>query len=392
MTTAHKSRIGTYRIISTVGEEVKAYIPPPLPPDPPVDMNPIYPQLEHSARMLGDLSGLRILAHDPELFLVMNGLKEALLSSQIEGSKSTLSDLLLFETVSPTAALQNDTREIHQLVEATQFGLRKVGEGFPICVRLMRDIHRILLSGSRGQTKQPGQLRRSQNWIGGTRPGNATHVPPPPQYVPELMSDLEKFIHAETPAISPMIKTALVHAQFETIHPFLDGNGRVGRLLILLMLIANGSLRTPVLGLSLFFKKHRQHYYNHLMRIRTHGDWEGWIAFFLRGVAAVSAETVQTGRKLHNLFEADKKRITTLGRAAANALRVHLLFQESPIRSISAVVGRIGISRNTASSAIKNLQRLGIVTDCTPPERRRYRRYEYGEHIRLISPGTDPID
>ena len=276
-------RTGTYRVISSVGEEVKAYIPPPLPPHPPLDLAIILPQLERASHALGEAKGLfRRLGH-PMLFGYMTALKEALLSSQIEGSQSSISDLLLFEIGNGSPNSADETREVQQLMKATRYALQELRGGLPICIRLLCRTHEILLDGVRGQHKLPGQFRRSQNWIGGTRPGNASYVPPPALNVPGLMSDLENFIHDDKAQEPLLIKAALVHAQFETIHPFLDGNGRVGRLLILLMLISGDYLEEPVLYVSLFFKKYRRQYYDLLQRVRLQGDWESWTRFFFAG-------------------------------------------------------------------------------------------------------------
>ena len=247
----------------SAGESVRAFIPVPLPPDPPVDLNGLQVALEQANQTVGRLDGIASVLPDPSIFLYMYIRKEALLSSQIEGTQSSLSDLLLYEADEAPGVPVNDTREVSNYVAAMDHGLRRLREDFPLSLRLIREIHGILLAEGRGQDKDPGEFRRSQNWIGGTRPGNALFVPPPPHAVHDCLGALETFIHAETPDLPLLVKAALVHVQFETIHPFLDGNGRLGRLLITFMLCERGILREPLLYLSLFFKQNRQTYYEH---------------------------------------------------------------------------------------------------------------------------------
>ena len=383
------SRLGQKVTISTVGEKAEAFVPPRLPPTPAVQMDRLYRRLESANRALGRLDGVTSILPDTPLFLYMYVRKEALLSSQIEGTQSSLSDLLLFESEEAPGVPLDDVREVSNYVAAMSHGLARIREGFPISLRLVREIHDILLSKGRGSTKQPGEFRRSQNWIGGTRPGNALFVPPPPEFVLDLMSDLEAFIHADTPDIPSLIKAGLVHVQFETIHPFLDGNGRLGRLLITFLLCTQGILKEPILYLSLYFKTHRRHYYDLLQRVREHGDWEAWIEFFLDGITETSLQAAEAAREILSLFEADRHRIGTLGRPAASALRVHQLLQQKPIIGIPAAAQKLSISPPTIAKSIQHLEDLGIVREITG--RQRSRMFGYGDYLSILSRGTEPL-
>ena len=267
--------------------------------------------------------------------------------------KSSLSDLLLFESEEAPGVPLDDVREVSNYVRALDHGLARLREGFPLSLRLIREIHDVLLARGRGANKQPGEFWRSQNWIGGTRPGNAIYVPPPPDQVLDLMSDLEEFIHAETPQIPILIKAGLVHVQFESIHPFLDGNGRLGRLLVTFLLCASGVLKEPLLYLSLFFKTHRRTYYDLLQRVRQEGDWEGWLEFFLEGVTETSIQAADAAREILNLFAADRRRIEELGRPAASALRVHQLLLTKPIVSVPDAAKRLGLSAPTVRKRVR---------------------------------------
>lgn len=383
------SRLGARVAISTAGERAEAFVPPPLPPEPPVRMGKLYRLLEEASRAIGRLDGVTSILPDTPLFLYMYIRKEALLSSQIEGTQSSLSDLLLFETEEAPGVPLDDVQEVSNYVAAMNHGLARIREGFPISLRLMREIHEILLATGRGSAKQPGEFRRSQNWIGGTRPGNAVFVPPPPEQVPDLMSDLERFIHADTPEIPALIKAGLVHVQFETIHPFLDGNGRLGRLLITFLLCAQGILKEPILYLSLYFKTHRRHYYDLLQQVRERGDWEAWLAFFLEGVAETSVQAADAAREILNLFDADRDRIGGLGRPAASALRVHQLLQQKPIIAIPDAAQRLGISAPTIAKSVHHLERLGILREITGRQRRRL--FAYDGYLQILNRGTEPL-
>lgn len=383
------SRLGARVAISTAGERAEAFVPPPLPPEPPVRMGKLYRLLEEASRAIGRLDGVTSILPDTPLFLYMYIRKEALLSSQIEGTQSSLSDLLLFETEEAPGVPLDDVQEVSNYVAAMNHGLARIREGFPISLRLMREIHEILLATGRGSAKQPGDFRRSQNWIGGTRPGNAVFVPPPPEQVPDLMSDLERFIHADTPEIPALIKAGLVHVQFETIHPFLDGNGRLGRLLITFLLCAQGILKEPILYLSLYFKTHRRHYYDLLQQVRERGDWEAWLAFFLEGIAETSVQAADAAREILNLFDADRDRIEGLGRPAASALRVHQLLQQKPIIAIPDAAQRLGISAPTIAKSVHHLERLGILREITGRQRRRL--FAYDGYLQILNRGTEPL-
>jgi Fic family protein len=383
-------RLGRRVTVSTVGEPVYAFVPPPLPPRPPLRMEGLYRAFEAASQALGRLDGVSSVLPDTSLFLYMYVRKEALLSSQIEGTQSSLSDLLLFELEEMPGAPLDDVVEVSNYVAAMRHGVERLGQGMPISGRLIREIHGLLLSKGRGSEKQPGEFRTSQNWIGGTRPGNALFVPPPPELVAELMADLEKFIHAEQPPLPVLIKAGLVHVQFETIHPFLDGNGRLGRLLITLLLIARGVLKEPILYLSLYFKNHRAAYYELLQRVREEGDWEAWLDFFLSGVTESSTQAAETAVELLRLFEADGRRIEQLGRAAASALRVHQALQQRPFITVADVARRLGLSAPTIRKSIAHLQKLGIVHEVTGL--RRDRVFAYRDYMTILNRGTEPLD
>ncbi|KTC70171.1 Filamentation induced by cAMP protein Fic [Legionella birminghamensis] len=288
--TEYIERIGEQVKSSVAGETYTAYVPKPLPPSPSIEMDKIYPYLDQASLALGRLDGLSIILPDPSLFLYMYIRKEAVLSSQIEGTQSSLSDLLLYENQEIQGVPDQDVVEVSNYVAAIEHGLERIKNGFPLSLRLIREMHEILLSKGRGSSKQPGEFRRSQNWIGGTRPGNAKFVPPPPERLMETLDALEKFLHDETIKLPTLVKAALAHHQFETIHPFLDGNGRLGRLLITFILCVDGIMEQPMLYLSLYFKTHRQQYYDHLQLVRDTGDWEEWLQFFLKGVVETANE------------------------------------------------------------------------------------------------------
>ncbi|MCY4053382.1 MAG: Fic family protein [Hyphomicrobiales bacterium] len=383
------SRLGQKIIISTVEEKVKAFIPPCLPPNPAVEMGKLYQKLEDANRALGRLDGVASILPDTPLFLYMYSWKEALLSSQIEGTQSSFSDLLLFEREENSRVSRDDTQEVLNYIAAMDHGLARIRGNFPISLRLIREIHELLLSKGRGSTQQPGEFRRSQNWIGGTRPGNASFVPPPPDRVLDLMSDLELFIHADTPEIPSLIKAGMIHVQFETIHPFLDGNGRLGRLLITFLLCAQGILKQPILYLSLYLKTHRQQYYDLLQRVREQGSWEDWLEFFLDGIIETSSQASEAAQEILNLFEVDKNRIDRLGRPATSAFRVHQLFQQKPLIGIPDVARELGISIPTVAKSVQHLEDLGIVREFTG--RQYNRRFIYSEYMNILSRGTEPL-
>ena len=384
------SRLGTQVTVSTVGEVVKAFVPPPLPPKPPLLIEQLYGPLEEATLGIGRLRGVGTVLPDDDLFLYTYVRKEALLSAQIEGTQSSLSELLRHENAAlPGVPADADVQEVSNYVAAVGHGLRRMAEGLPVSMRLIREMHALLLQHGRGQQAQPGEFRRSQNWIGGSRPGNAHFVPPPPHLVPALMSDLEKFVHAETPPLPYLARVGMAHVQFETIHPFLDGNGRLGRLLIPLLLCSKDMLDQPMLYLSLYFKARRDEYYALLQRVRTHGDWEAWLRFFLDGVAETAHQAADTATELLKLFDEDKRRIETLGRPSATALRLHQLLQERPLTTTAQASARLGISRPTVAKAIGHLAHLGILDEITGA--RRGRIYVYRAYLSVLERGTEPL-
>jgi len=387
--TEYAERIGGYVTISTVGETARAYVPKPLPPVPAIDMTNLSTLASEAMLALGRLDGVRAVTPDTSLFLYMYVRKEALLSSQIEGTQSSLSDLLLYENEQAPGAPMDDVEEVSTYVAALNHGLERMRGGFPLSVRLMREMHGILLATGRGSTKQPGEFRKSQNWIGGTRPGNAIFVPPPPSSVIDLMANLEKFLHSKDDKLSPLIKAGIAHLQFETIHPFLDGNGRLGRLIITLYLCSEGILEEPLLYLSLYLKTHRKTYYALLNEVREHGRWEVWLEFFLSGVRDVAKQAHQAARTISDIFASDAGKIGVLKRAAPMAHRVHNILQQRPIMTAATITDIANTSFPTASNALSNLERLGILTEITGKERGRV--YAYARYLDVLNEGTEPI-
>ena len=379
---------GNWLTISTVGDEsVQAFVPHPLPPEPPLEITGSIRQvLEDALLALGRLDSVSMLLPDTALFLYGYVRKEAVLSSQIEGTQSSLSDLLLFEMDEAPGVPVDDAAEVSCYVAALEHGLRRLAEGFPMSNRLLREIHRVLLAKGRGVDKDPGEYRRSQNWIGGTRPGNATYVPPPPERVADCMYELERFLHDEPERSGVLMKAALSHAQFETVHPFLDGNGRLGRLLITLLLCNEGVLKEPMLYLSLYFKTHREVYYDLLQRVRTEGDWEAWLRFFAEGVVETAESAVSAARSLVDLFEKDRQLIQAK-RSTGSALQIHHALQGRPITSISRVAKETGLSVPTVGSALQVLCELGIARELTG--KRRNRLYGYDRYLQILSEGTE---
>ena len=382
-------RLGSYISHDVGGEVVRAYLPPALPPIPAVRLDEFQLLFEQANQSLGRLDGLASVLPDLGLFIYAYVRKEAVLSSQIEGTQSSLSDLLLFENDEAPGVPIQDVQEVLNYVAALNHGLARLRGGFPLSLRLIREIHEVLLSKGRGSTKEPGEFRRSQNWIGGTRPGNAAFVPPPPEHVMECMGELETFLHAEHTGLPPLIRAGLVHVQFESIHPFLDGNGRLGRLLITFLLCAAGALREPILYLSLFFKTHRQTYYDLLTRVREKGDWEAWIEFFLSGVKDTSEQAVGAARQIITLHDCDRKKVEALGRPAATALRVFQHAQTNPILSIPMTAQKIGVSFPTVTSAVNHLQNLGVLREITGKRRRRL--FVYDAYLKILNEGTEPL-
>lgn len=382
-------RLGSYVASLFGGEPVRAYVPPPLPPDPPLDMARLYPMLDRANQALGRLDAVTTLLPNTGLFIYLYVRKEALLSSQIEGTQSSLSDLLLYESEETPGVPLDDVREVSNYVAAMEHGLKRLHEGFPLSLRLMREIHRILLADGRGANKEPGEFRRSQNWIGGTRPGTARFVPPPPDLVMDCLGDLERFLHDDVRHLPILIKAALVHVQFESIHPFLDGNGRLGRLLITFLLCAQGVLTEPILYLSLYLKSHRTAYYELLQQVREQGAWEDWLEFFLDGVHQTAMQATEAATRILHLFDDDRARIGGLGRAASSALQVHEYLKKRPYLSIPKAAKDLGISVPTVTRSVRHLEDLGILKEVSG--RRRDRLFVYGRYLDILSEGTEPL-
>ena len=368
-------------------EGFAAFIPALLPPDPPVDLGGDMARLHESAAYaLGRLGGAS-LRLDPDRLLYMYIRKEAVLTSQIEGTQSTLADLLRYENANAPGTPVDDVREVSHYVDALSYAAEQIKTGsLPLSLRLLKEAHRRLLEEGRGAAQAPGEFRRTQNWVGGTRPGNATYVPPPPQEVLPALSNLEKYIHDEYGPTPALVKAALAHAQFETIHPFLDGNGRIGRLLISLILVADGALPHPFFYISLYFKQNRTDYYEALQRVRTHGDWEGWLRFFLIGAEAVANEATATAEALSDLFRHDRARVEKLGRAAPSALRVYDLLRDRILISSTRVAETLGLTWPTIQAAIERLEGLGIAMEVTG--KRRDRIYAYERQLKVLDEGT----
>lgn len=380
---------GHYITVSTVDEKAKAFVPSPLPPRPPIDWTPeLRSKFDQAWLSLGRLDSVSTLLPDTSIFLYMYIRKEAVLSSMIEGTQSSLSDLLLFELDQEPGVPLDDVREVSNYVAALNHGLSRLAEGFPLSLRLIKEIHGVLLAKGRGSNQTPGEFRRSQNWIGGTRPGNAAFVPPPADQVLECMGQLELFLHDQPQATPVLIKAALAHVQFETIHPFLDGNGRLGRLLITLLLCEQKVLSDPMLYLSLYFKTHRRYYYELLNNVRITGDWEAWLDFFAEAVIVTSAQAVEAARQLLDLSNGDRLKISGVGRAAASTLRVHRALMEHPIATAGMLVEKTGITPATVNKALGHLERLGIVRELTAQKRNRL--FSYSGYLEILNRGTEP--
>jgi Fic family protein len=343
-------------------------------------------ELEAAVLAIGRLDGVSTLLPDKALFIYAYVRKEAVLSSQIEGTQSSLSDLLLFELDEAPGVPLDDVTEVSNYVAALDHGFARLREGFPLSNRLIREIHGVLLSRGRGSGRDPGEFRRSQNWIGGSRPGNAAFVPPPATVVPDCMAALEKFLHGEGDGLPVLLRAGLAHVQFETIHPFLDGNGRVGRLLITFLLCHAGVLREPLLYLSLHLKENRPAYYELLDRVRREGDWEAWLSFFLEGVRQVAEGAVTTAERLAEMFRMDRAQVEASGRRAGSALRVHEVLKERPIQSMTSASEAAGLSFPAVSSAMDLLVELGIARELTGKQRNRL--FAYDRYLAILSEGT----
>lgn len=382
---------GRYVTVSAVGEKVQAFIPAPLPPHPPIDWTPdLRAKFDQALLVLGRLDSVSTLLSDTSLFLYMYVRKEAVVSSMIEGTQSSLSDLLLFELDQVPGVPLDDVREISNYVAALYHGLQRLGEGFPLSLRLIQEIHGVLLNKGRGSTQTPGEFRRSQNWIGGTRPGNALFVPPPAEDVLACMGNLELFLHDKPEPTPVLLKAALAHVQFETIHPFLDGNGRLGRLLITLLLCEWKVLREPMLYLSLYFKTHRQYYYELLNQVRLTGDWESWLDFFAEAVIITATQAVETAQQLLKVSNQDRDAISRLGRATASALKIHRALMEHPIATSNWLVEKTGITPATVNKALGHMEQLGIVRELTAQKRNRL--FSYSQYVEILNRGTEILE
>lgn len=380
---------GQYIIVSTIGEAVNAFMPTPLPPTPPISWTPeLREKFDQALLCLGRLDSVSVLLPDTSLFLYMYVRKEAVLSSMIEGTQSSLSDLLMYELNQQPSVPVNDVQEVSDYVSALYYGLGRLNDGFPMSLRLLKEIHSVLLAKGRGSTKQqPGEFRRSQNWIGGTRPGDAMFVPPPINQLHNCMNQLELFLH-DSPEKTPiLVKAALAHVQFETIHPFLDGNGRLGRMLITLLLCTQDVLKQPMLYLSLYFKTHRQQYYQLLNEVRITGDWEAWLDFFADAVIDTATQAVKTAQQLMELAKEDETSINQLGRIAGSVHQIHRRLMERPLASPKMIHMTTKLSPATVNTCLKELDRLGIANELTGQKRNRL--YAYSKYIEIMDRGTE---
>ncbi len=375
-----RNRTGEYSETIAGGEVVRAFVPAPLPPQPAIAMDgELLKALAAASAALGRLDGVAHILPDKLLLIYSYVRKEAVLSSQIEGTQSSLSDLLLSEFEEVSGVPRHDTLEVSNCVAALDHGIGRIREGFPLSNRLFWEIHEILLSSGRGSQMLPGQYRNSQNWIGGSRPGNARFVPPPHTEVPNCMADLERFLNEDGKSLPSLVRAGLAHVQFETIHPFLDGNGRVGRILITLLLCADGVLQEPLLYLSLYFKQNRETYYELLNRTRQDGNWEAWLLFFLEGVALIANKAFEAANELNRLFREDRERISSGAKQRANsARRIHETLMERPLVSLPYACEKTNLTFRTAAKAMEALISLGIAEEVTGRARNRlfvYRKY-----------------
>lgn len=382
-------RVGSFVAGPKYGEEVaKAYVPLPLPPKPELDLPRLYPLIDRANTALGRLDGMSLVLPDPHLFIYMYIRKEAVLSSQIEGTQSSLSDLLLFENEDALGAPMDDVTEVSRYVNAMEFGLKRLDE-IPLSLRLIKEIHSVLMTEARGGERTPGEFRTSQNWIGGTRPSNAIYVPPPANLVIEKMGELESFIHEEKDKLPILVKAALAHVQFETVHPFLDGNGRLGRLLITFILCNAGILNQPLLYLSLYLKTNRDKYYELLQDVRMKGVWEEWIEFFLTGVIETSEQATNTAAKVIALFNTDRKKIENSKSNSAALIQVHRFFKNRIVSKTNAITENTGLSLPTVLRSLDALVELGILEETTGKQRNKV--FRYTNYLILLNDGAEPI-
>lgn len=382
---------GTYRVIAVGDEKVRAFVPHSLPPRrPPLVLDErLNRQFTEAMAAIGQLSVAGAMVPSVDWFLYGFVRKEAVISSQIEGTQATLQDVLTFEATHKTNR-PDDVQEVCNYIEALTYARRQITrpKGLPLSTRLLRQAHKRLMKGVRGENKQPGEFRHSQNWIGGTRPGNAAFVPPPPDAVPEAMATLERWIHDDEP-LPPLVRAALAHVQFETIHPFLDGNGRIGRLMITLLLEHWGVLSSPLLYLSLAFKRHRQLYYERLSAVRTDGDWEGWTAFFLECVREAADDGVDIARRLFTLLDKDRQKVLNHPSATVSAIRLFDQLPVHPIVTLPRVIELLKTTKPTASKAIKALQEAGVLGETTGKQRDRV--YAYHNYLHVLTRDTERL-
>jgi Fic family protein len=380
----NRSLQGRYIKIASPGETFKAFVPAPLPPDPPIDWTPaLRGRFDAALVALGRLDSLTDLLPNAGLLLYSFLRKEAVLSSMIEGTQSSLADLMLFELDEEPGVPVEDAREVSCYVAALEHGLKRLRGGFPLSLRLMREVHKVLLGHGRGAKLTPGEFRRSQVWIGGTRHGNAAFVPPPASELDECLKQFERFLHDKPEATPPLIKAALAHVQFETIHPFLDGNGRLGRLLIALQLAVDGLLKAPLLYLSLYFKEHRRRYYELLNAVRLTGDWEAWLQYFADAVVTSATQATESAKRLLELAAADGRRIESLGRAAESALAIHRELQRQPIVTAASLSTATGLTPPTINKSLVHLERIGVINEIT--RKRRGRVFSYTRYVEILN-------
>ena len=382
---------GSYLKVATAGEAFKAFIPAPLPPRPAIAWSPaLRARFDRALVALGRLDAVTELLPNADLLLYSFVRKEAVLSSMIEGTQSSLADLMLFELDELPGVPLEDAREVSRYVAALEHGLQRLRGGFPLSLRLLREVHKVLMGQGRGSRLTPGEFRRSQVWVGGTRPGNAVFVPPPANELDECLKHFERFLHDQPEPTPPLVKAALAHVQFETIHPFLDGNGRVGRLLIALQLAADGLMREPLLYLSLHFKAHRQTYYDLLNAVRLSGDWETWLEFFADAVVASATQASTSAKRLLELASADRLHIQGLGRATASALAIHRVLQRQPIATAASLAAATGLTPPTINKSLAHLERIGVVTEIT--RRQRGRVFSYPRYAEILNEGMSLPD
>ncbi len=373
---------GHYRTTSTVGEAVKAFVPDPLPPDPPLQLDgKLTSALLQASVALGRLDVVSSFLPDKSLFLYHYIRKEAVLSSQIEGTQSSFEDLILYENDAVPSVPIEDVSEVSCYVAALEHGMARIKSGFPLSLRLIQEMHGVLLSSGRGSHKKPGEFRTSQNWIGGSRPGVARHVPPPPEELMNCMGALEKFLHNDPVVTPPLIKAGMAHVQFETIHPFLDGNGRIGRLLIPLIFCVEGILSEPILYVSLFFKQNREAYYDHLQAVRTDGDWEGWLGFYLEAVRTSAEDSITRSKALLEVINRDRTKIEQVPRKAGSMLRVYQIFTRRVAGSVNRVREETGLHFDTIQASLRQFEKMGIVREVTGKQRDRVWVWEEGLRI-----------